>query len=121
MIHTEMKFLRSSYSPAVVFLGTILNLWQGNFSQEHHTHLSQIKTGHFKSNMMLHRIGRINHLPATEPSCSILARRRHQTYSPCPPAYCFPWRDRDGLESRDWPLVVQLSVESILITPATSG
>lgn len=38
-----------------------------------------------------------------------------------PSADCFPWRDRDALESGDWPLVVQLSVESILITPATAG
>lgn len=42
-------------------------------------------------------------------------------HSPCPSACCFPWRDRDGLESGDWPLVVQLSVESVLITPATGS
>ena len=48
-------------------------------------------------------------------------QRRHQTRSPCPPASCFPWRDRDGFESGDWPPVLLLSVESILITAATGS
>lgn len=40
---------------------------------------------------------------------------------PASPASCFPRRDGDGFEIGDWPLVLQLSVESILITPATGG
>lgn len=72
---------------------------------------------------MLHLIGRINHLSATElqraaPSWPVGDIKRTL---PARFPTVFPWRDRDGLESGDWPLVVQLSVESILITPATGG